>query len=93
LRYKGPRVRKPLEVNNVSEAVTQIVATSQTFELVEEQQFYIPMTGPAARLGARSSTTTRSSCLTVMATSARLPADPTGCSTPIPLSREIGAGP
>jgi glycogen debranching enzyme len=32
-----------------SEAVTQILATSQTLELVIEQPFYIPMTGPAAR--------------------------------------------
>jgi glycogen debranching enzyme len=32
-----------------SEAVTQILATSQTLELVVEQPFYIPMTGPAAR--------------------------------------------
>jgi glycogen debranching enzyme len=31
-----------------AEAVTQI-ATSQTVEMVEEQPFYIPMTGPAAR--------------------------------------------
>src|SRR5258708_27415940 len=32
-----------------AELVTQIIATSQTVELVEEQPFYIPMTGPAAR--------------------------------------------
>jgi glycogen debranching enzyme len=32
-----------------SEAVTQILATSQALELVIEQPFYIPMTGPAAR--------------------------------------------
>src|ERR1700750_1616254 len=32
-----------------AEVVTQIISTSQTFELVEEQPFYIPMTGPAAR--------------------------------------------
>ena len=32
-----------------AELVTQIIATSQTVELVEEQSFYIPMTGPAAR--------------------------------------------
>src|SRR5246127_4843207 len=32
-----------------SEAVTQILATSQTLELVMDQPFYIPMTGPATR--------------------------------------------
>src|SRR5882672_4132570 len=32
-----------------AELVTQIIATSQTVELFEEQPFYIPMTGPAAR--------------------------------------------
>ena len=32
-----------------AELVTQIIATSQAVELVEEQPFYIPMTGPAAR--------------------------------------------
>jgi glycogen debranching enzyme len=42
-------VGKSLEVNMSAEVVTQIVATSQTVELVEEQPFYIPMTGPAAR--------------------------------------------
>jgi glycogen debranching enzyme len=42
-------VRKPIEVNMSAEVVTQIVATSQIVELVEEQPFYIPMTGPAAR--------------------------------------------
>jgi glycogen debranching enzyme len=42
-------VGKPLEVNMSAEVVTQIVGTSQTVELVEEQPFYIPMTGPAAR--------------------------------------------
>jgi glycogen debranching enzyme len=42
-------VGKPLEVNMSTEVVTQIVAKSPTLELVEEQPFYIPMTGPAAR--------------------------------------------
>jgi glycogen debranching enzyme len=32
-----------------AEIVTQIVTTSQTAEVVAEQPFYIPMTGPAAR--------------------------------------------
>ena len=32
-----------------SEVITQIISTSQTVELVVEQPFYIPMTGPAAR--------------------------------------------
>src|SRR5947207_3051831 len=32
-----------------AELVTQIIATSQPVELIEEQPFYIPMTGPAAR--------------------------------------------
>src|ERR1700752_952678 len=32
-----------------AEVVTQIISTAQTIELVEEQPFYIPMTGPAAR--------------------------------------------
>src|ERR1700750_672350 len=32
-----------------AEVATQIVATSQTVEMIEEQPFYIPMTGPAAR--------------------------------------------
>jgi glycogen debranching enzyme len=32
-----------------AEVVTQIIATSQAVEMVEEQAFYIPMTGPAAR--------------------------------------------
>jgi glycogen debranching enzyme len=32
-----------------AEVVTQIVATSQAIELIAEQPFYIPMTGPAAR--------------------------------------------
>src|ERR1700756_1136341 len=32
-----------------SEAVTQILATSQTLELVMDQPFYIPRTGPATR--------------------------------------------
>src|SRR5215468_2059577 len=32
-----------------AEVVTQIISTSQTVELVSEQPFYIPMTGPAAR--------------------------------------------
>src|SRR5436190_11934915 len=32
-----------------AELVTQIIATSQAVELIEEQPFYIPMTGPAAR--------------------------------------------
>jgi glycogen debranching enzyme len=32
-----------------AEVVTQIIATSQTLEMVAEQPFYIPMTGPAAR--------------------------------------------
>ena len=32
-----------------AEAVTQFVATSREIELVTEQPFYIPMTGPAAR--------------------------------------------
>jgi glycogen debranching enzyme len=32
-----------------AEVVTQIVSTSQAIELVAEQSFYIPMTGPAAR--------------------------------------------
>jgi glycogen debranching enzyme len=32
-----------------AELVTQIISTSQAVELVEEQPFYIPMTGPAAR--------------------------------------------
>jgi glycogen debranching enzyme len=42
-------VRKSIEVNMSAEVVTQIVATSPIVELVEEQPFYIPMTGPAAR--------------------------------------------
>jgi glycogen debranching enzyme len=42
-------VRKSLEVNMSAEVVTQIIATSQAVELFEEQPFYIPMTGPAAR--------------------------------------------
>src|ERR1700754_4287898 len=33
----------------MAEAVTQIVATSRSVELAQEQPFYIPMTGPAAR--------------------------------------------
>src|SRR4029077_4964663 len=32
-----------------AEVVTQFISTSQTVELVSEQPFYIPMTGPAAR--------------------------------------------
>src|SRR5437868_12877535 len=32
-----------------AEVVTQIISTSRTSELVVEQSFYIPMTGPAAR--------------------------------------------
>jgi glycogen debranching enzyme len=32
-----------------AEVVTQFAATSRTVEVVEEQPFYIPMTGPAAR--------------------------------------------
>ena len=32
-----------------AEVVTQIISTTQAAELVEEQPFYIPMTGPAAR--------------------------------------------
>jgi glycogen debranching enzyme len=32
-----------------AEVVTQIISTTQTLELVAEQPFYIPMTGPAAR--------------------------------------------
>ncbi len=32
-----------------AEVVTQMIATPQTVELFEEQPFYIPMTGPAAR--------------------------------------------
>jgi len=32
-----------------AEVVTQIISTSQAIELVAEQPFYIPMTGPAAR--------------------------------------------
>ena len=32
-----------------AEVVTQIISTSQAIELVAEQRFYIPMTGPAAR--------------------------------------------
>ena len=32
-----------------AEVVTQIISTSQAIELVAEQSFYIPMTGPAAR--------------------------------------------
>ena len=32
-----------------AELVTQIISTSQTIEVVVEQPFYIPMTGPAAR--------------------------------------------
>src|SRR5215471_17654892 len=32
-----------------AEVVTQIISTTQTVELVAEQPFYIPMTGPAAR--------------------------------------------
>lgn len=32
-----------------AEVVTQFVAASRTVEVVEEQPFYIPMTGPAAR--------------------------------------------
>jgi len=32
-----------------AEVVTQIISTSQEVELVAEQSFYIPMTGPAAR--------------------------------------------
>src|ERR1700752_221071 len=32
-----------------AEVVTQIISTAQTIELVEEQPFYIPMTGPATR--------------------------------------------
>jgi len=33
----------------MAEAVTQIIQSSQTIELVVEQPFYIPMTGPATR--------------------------------------------
>ncbi len=33
----------------MSAEVTQIISTLQTVEVVEEQSFYIPMTGPAAR--------------------------------------------
>ena len=33
-----------------SEAVSQVLATSRNYEVVVEQPFYIPMTGPAARL-------------------------------------------
>jgi glycogen debranching enzyme len=32
-----------------AEVITQIISTTQTVELVAEQPFYIPMTGPAAR--------------------------------------------
>src|SRR6201985_3506026 len=32
-----------------AEVATQIISTTQTVELVAEQPFYIPMTGPAAR--------------------------------------------
>src|SRR5438876_4992719 len=32
-----------------AEVATQIITVSQTVEVVEEQSFYIPMTGPAAR--------------------------------------------
>jgi glycogen debranching enzyme len=32
-----------------AEVVTQLISTSQTIEVVVEQPFYIPMTGPAAR--------------------------------------------
>src|SRR6516164_11531907 len=32
-----------------AEVVTQFAATSRTVEVVEEQAFYIPMTGPSAR--------------------------------------------
>ena len=31
----------------MSAEVTQIISTLQTVEVVEEQSFYIPMTGPA----------------------------------------------
>jgi len=41
-------MRQPCEVN-MSAEVTQIISTLQTVEVVEEQSFYIPMTGPAAR--------------------------------------------
>ena len=33
----------------MAEAVTQIIQSSQAIELVVEQPFYIPMTGPATR--------------------------------------------